>query len=960
MAAAIALACATCGRNNTTALGQPAPAVPVPVAAQPVSEAALADAHTQLAGKFVEAAEQILHNGIPGAHQWEQGAALLEAACNLDPKEPSYPRLLAETWRQLGDNDQVIAALTKYRAAALAARWPDDQVVQVELIDRYLSRMETVDQRIRYLREVLAMPSLAPEVKSHAAVLCVPLLAQRSDAEAEGMITQALRLDSLSMPALRLQYQSVARQGSTLERIHVLLDMVRSNPCQRDVLEELAKQLSEAGLADASLEWYRQVLVVCDRAGTVPDVDTVLDFAAQSYAAGQYADADVYVNQVIESTRRDPNAWFMRLAFDKLNPERQPAYAQELDIAKRVFVIQASEVAKKILPPVKIPGAAGAPETAPATEPATQPADLAGVNVELSGINNEQFKTIIARINRGQAPRGMAELFVSAISDIAWFHLYFEDAPDEAVQWVTILKSIVPANDIRVIRLQGWLDLTTAAGLASKGESAEAAHRYALAQAELSKIQDIDPLAMMGIIRMTGRGVFQGLANAAPAHPAPATRPALAVTRPAAIAPVRAAKVPATAPAALAKAPATAPSTLPAQASADDVKNVEKADAMARQLMARTRVGLAAVLVRSAYRDRKLEPDARPDAAAIRAEVNKLPALWLHIIDTPQRFYLVIGVPIKMPHKLGEPMLANVTLQNTSPFPITVGPEGVISPDLFFDDWIGMNGNKAFPRAAYDRIANVLVLPPDAKSTQIVRLDQGPVTAALRDRPSSDVTMYARVTTNPTARGTEIVPGPAGLRRDFQKPFDRKNSAMTDEVKKQQVLAGLEGLPSERMVVLDELQAHVMAARDPNADGRTLALAPELNDAIKKATTDPVPDVAAWAAYLTMQLAQPDDKPKLAEALASSHDWEVRLLAGVAAMDLPAKDRQKIAERLSHDTLPEITQFGAAVLQDLVHPTSQPAMAPTGSHAAPESTPATAPSAPPLPEGPALAPTTQP
>ena len=237
------------------------------------------DSHVQLAGKFVEAAEQILHNGIPGTHQWQQGAALLEAACTLDPKEPSYPRLLAETWRQIGDNDQVIAALSKYRAAALAAHWQEDQVVQVELVDRYLSRMETVDQRIKYLKDVLAMPSLPPEVKAHAAVLCVPLLGQRSQAEAEGMLTQAIRLDPLNMDALRLQYQSASRQGSPLERIGVLLGMVRSNPCQRDVLEAVAKELSEAGLADASLEWYRRVLVVCERGGTMPDADTILDYA---------------------------------------------------------------------------------------------------------------------------------------------------------------------------------------------------------------------------------------------------------------------------------------------------------------------------------------------------------------------------------------------------------------------------------------------------------------------------------------------------------------------------------------------------------------------------------------------------------------------------------------------------------------------------------------------------------
>ena len=97
----------------------------------------------------------------------------------------------------------------------------------------------------------------------------------------------------------------------------------------------------------------------------------------------------------------------------------------------------------------------------------------------------------------------------------------------------------------------------------------------------------------------------------------------------------------------------------------------------------------------------------------------------------------------------------------------------------------------------------------------------------------------------------------------------------------------------------------------------------------------------------------------MVSSLAASHDWEVRLLGGVAATDLPAKDRQAIAELLAHDTLPEISMFGAAMLQDLVQPTSRPAIAPVAQSHAPSGG-AAAPAGPALPEGPALAPTTQP
>jgi tetratricopeptide (TPR) repeat protein len=898
IAAGLAMACLMSGGPHSITWAQPVPA-----------RAALDDAHAELAGKFLEAAEDILHNGIPGTHQWQQGAALLEAACELNPREPSYPRLLAETWRQLGDNDQVIAALTKYTTAAKLANLPDDQVAQVELIDRYVSRMQTVDQRLSYLRDVLAKPTLAPEVKAHAAVLCVPLLVQRSDAEAEGMITQALRLDPLNMAARRLQYQMVARQGSPLERIQVLLGMVLSNPTQQDVLEELARQLSEAGLPDASLDWYRRVLLIGQRAGVPSQLDILLDYAAQAYIAGQYADADLLVNQVIDASPRDPNAWFMRLAFDRTNPERTVAYGQELETASRVFMIQAANAAKKIMGPVKVEGLDGAAQDPPLTKPAVDPE--ADVHAEIEGIKNEELRTLIARIKQGQSPPGLAELFASALSDLAWFDIYFQNAPEEAVQWVTILKAIVPPDDIRAIRMQGWLDFANA--------------RFAQAQDELASIQTVDPLAMIGLIQMTALGMVQG---------APATRPATPT--------LPAAKVP------------TTQAAAPVQTAAQMAKNYEKADLLSKQLMARTRTGLAGAMVYAAFRERKLAPDPRPDAVAIRAELNKFPAQWIHIIERPEQFYLVIGTPVKLPHKLGEPMLATVGLQNISPFPITVGPEGVISPDLFFDVWIGMNGNRQFPHAAYDRIANVLVLPAGALSTQIVRLDQGPIAQALREKPSSDLTMFAKVTTNPIARGSDIVPGPAGLRRDFQKQLVRKNSAMADNVKKQQILIGLSGLPSERMAVLDTLQAHVLAARDPNADGRTLALAPELNDEINNARKDSISDVAAWATFQAMKLAKPADKIGLVATLAASHDWEVRLLAGVAALDLPPNERQPIAERLSRDTLPEITLFGAATAEDIAQPTSRPAMQIEQSHKAPTTT------GPALPNGPALGPATQP
>ena len=158
---------------------QPAPAAP-PVAPQPVAQAALDDSHVQLAAKFVEAAEEILHNGIPGEHQWQQGRRpdWRPPAPSIQ-KSPATPRLLAETWApgwgHPGHRPEQVPCCGN---VGQVARGP---VVQVELIDRYSSRMQTAEPH-----QVPPRPAghavAAPEVKAHAAVLCVLLLAQRSNA----------------------------------------------------------------------------------------------------------------------------------------------------------------------------------------------------------------------------------------------------------------------------------------------------------------------------------------------------------------------------------------------------------------------------------------------------------------------------------------------------------------------------------------------------------------------------------------------------------------------------------------------------------------------------------------------------------------------------------------------------------------------------------------------------------
>ena len=78
-----------------------------------------------------------------------QSAALLDAACRLAPSESRYPRLLADNYLQIGDSANAMTALKAYCALV-----PDDQVAQTQLMDLFLARMQSADEKLTYCRSM--------------------------------------------------------------------------------------------------------------------------------------------------------------------------------------------------------------------------------------------------------------------------------------------------------------------------------------------------------------------------------------------------------------------------------------------------------------------------------------------------------------------------------------------------------------------------------------------------------------------------------------------------------------------------------------------------------------------------------------------------------------------------------------------------------------------------------------
>src|SRR5687768_9607222 len=133
---------------------------------------------------------------------------------------------------QVRDLEGAREALAAYRKLA-----PNDQFAMVAYIDMMLRLKESADERMDYLRDVMDVPSVPSEVRSHAAFRASQLARERADADLEGaMLAQALRLNPLNMDALRVRLERHNESGTPVERVGTLLQILKSNPIQPGVL----------------------------------------------------------------------------------------------------------------------------------------------------------------------------------------------------------------------------------------------------------------------------------------------------------------------------------------------------------------------------------------------------------------------------------------------------------------------------------------------------------------------------------------------------------------------------------------------------------------------------------------------------------------------------------------------------------------------------------------------------
>lgn len=427
-------------------------AAPTTQPIDPAADAALAERLTQMA-------QATLAFRAINQTTFKEAASLLKAACVLKPSDSRFPRLLAEACLQLNDHDGAIDALKRAAGAD-----PGDQVVLIELLDLYGAQMESADARLAYYQQKLGIESLPPPVRAHIACRCAQLMLDRGqDAEAKDMVAQAMKLNPVDADALEMN-EKLTRSGKPEDHISALLQLLLSNPAQPAVMTELASELADQGLTSESAGWYGNGVTVTNRMGMPADPQKYADYLAETVIAGQVKGGTSVVDSLLQADPNNITGLYLKLLVARRGTDTD-ATAKALDDATNGFcenIFQAYREATKSDPP------------------STQPSG--DVKSRLGDVD-ALAKQVAASKNNG----AIAHLG-SALSDLAWLQIYFANKPADAAPLMAAMHSVLPADDVRFSRLEGWSLL-----MEKKADEAKV---------KLSAVANRDPLSAMGMIRI--------------------------------------------------------------------------------------------------------------------------------------------------------------------------------------------------------------------------------------------------------------------------------------------------------------------------------------------------------------------------------------------------------------------------------------------------------------------------
>lgn len=410
-------------------------------------------ANRALSDRLTGHAQRVLSTGSISTTTLEYSAALLEAAATLDPAEPRTLRLLTEAYLQIGGDegrDGAVKSLARYLKLE-----PGDMGAMLRMIRLHYGKMEAADKQREYIDYLLGQNVLAPELRAEIAVIGARLALDRVEIEqAKKYVDQALTLYPLCPGALRLKYEQLDSATPALDRLRVLLNMLRANPAQADIMGEIADELARAGLMDPALNWYMQCFKLFNRMGGAPPSEYGIAYAAELVIADQHRAAEPWIKGLTEQDPTNSDAAFLDLLV-----------ARRTNQAERIA--PATAAVQKALE--------------------TRMSRVSDVLNDRQEPGSFDIAADVKKLNDA-ARLDLTSAYAAALADLAWVKIHFEAKPAEATQYIDPLKQLLAPESVTLARLEGWAFLVD-------GKKDEA-------RVKLSAVAARDPLSELGMIKL--------------------------------------------------------------------------------------------------------------------------------------------------------------------------------------------------------------------------------------------------------------------------------------------------------------------------------------------------------------------------------------------------------------------------------------------------------------------------
>jgi hypothetical protein len=264
-----------------------------------------------------------------------------------------------------------------------------------------------------------------------------------------------------------------------------------------------------------------------------------------------------------------------------------------------------------------------------------------------------------------------------------------------------------------------------------------------------------------------------------------------------------------------------------------------------------------------------------------------------------------------------------VTITNNGESDVTIGPDALLRPDLWFDaQTLGLD-QQMFRGVTYDQIANELVLRPRTSTSQIVRLDAGEFRKLLDQLPAGSTRMTGQTITNPVRLPSGTAPGPGGFAGGFSRSIVQTGIPLGSASGKKMLDDALaSSAAGDRLRALDVLSAYIRLSRRPDAPEELKKVVADLPQTIARLRADASPAIGAWASYLSAILSSGTQQNGIAEEMSKSSDWTTRLLS----LLVDGENQKAIAARLSgEDPDATVKAAASATIEMLQQAATQPA-----------------------------------